>query len=75
MRMDDWSGWRIHFEQGKRYWLRYDLAGVRDLDLDKYWRHGSKTEVELPMRIKLQDWKAVPIPLGKSNVIEFEVVG
>lgn len=37
-------------------------------------RYGSKSEVELPMRIKLRDPGAVTFPLEPSNVVEFKVV-
>lgn len=74
--LDERSGWRLHLEIGKSYWLRCDdagLLGVRKLGLDKYWRYGSKSEVELPMKIKLRDPQAVVIPLKPSNVVEFQV--
>ena len=77
MGLDDRSGWRQHLEKGKRYWLRCDdrgLLGRGRLGLDRYWRYGRKSEVELPMRIQLRDPRAVAIPLEASNVLEFEVV-
>lgn len=77
MGLDERSGWREHLEIGKRYWLRCDragLLGVGRLGLDRYWRYGRKSEVELPMKIKMRDPEAVAIPLEPSNVIEFEVV-
>lgn len=77
MGLDERSGWKQHLGQGKRYWLRCDdagLFGVGKLGLDRYWRYGRKTDVELPMRIKIRDPEAVAIPLGSSNIVEIEVV-
>ena len=77
MGLDERSGWRKHLEKGKRYWVRCDdrgLLGRGRLGLDRYWRYGTKSEVELPMRIQLRDPRAVAIPLEASNVLEFEVV-
>ncbi len=77
MGLDERSGWRAHLEKGKRYWLRCDdagLLGVGRLGVDRYWRYGRKSEVELPMKIQLRDPQAVAIPLEPSNVVEFEVV-
>ena len=77
MGIDERSGWRQHLEKGKKYWVRCDdrgLLGLRKLGLDRYWRYGRKSELELPMRIQLRDPSAVAIPLEASNVLEFEVV-
>ena len=76
MGLDERSGWSQHLEIGKTYWLRCDdvgLLGLGRLGLDRYWRYGTKNEVELPMRIQLRDPQAVSIPLEPSNVVEFEV--
>ena len=75
--LDERSGWRQHLEKGKKYWIRCDdrgLLGLGRLGLDRYWRYGRKSEVELPMSIQLRDPRAVAIPLEASNVLEFEVV-
>lgn len=77
MGLDERSGWSQHLEPGKKYWLRFDdagLLGVGVSGLDRYWRYGRKQDVKLPMRIKLRDPEAVAIPLGASNIVEFEVV-
>lgn len=88
LELDERSGWRENLERWKSYWLRCDAVGlfwlrcdvveslgVRKLGLDRYWRYGRKSEVALPMRINLRDQRAVAIPLGPSDVVEFEVVG
>ena len=75
--LDERSGWRDHFETGKSYWLRCDsvgLLGVGRSGLDRYWRYGRKSEVDLPMKIQIRDPEAVAIPLEASNVVEFQVV-
>lgn len=77
MGLDERSGWRKHLEKGKKYWLRCDdvgMLGVGVLGVDKYWRYGNKSEIELPMRVKLRDPQAVAIPLEPSNVIALEVM-
>lgn len=84
--LDERSGWRGYLEKGKSYWLRCDNVGlfwlrcddieslgVRRLSLDRYWRYGRKSEVELPMKINLWDPRAVAIPLEPSDAVEFEV--
>ena len=77
MGLDERSGWRKHLEVGKSYWLRCDdvgMLGLGRLGLDRYWRYGRKSEVELPMRIQLRDPHAVAIPLEPTKAIEFEVI-
>lgn len=85
--LDERCGWREYLEKGKNYWLRCDAVGlfwlrcddveslgVRKLGLDRYWRYGRKSEVELPMRINPRDPRAVVVPLEPSDAVEFEVV-
>lgn len=85
--LEERSGWGRYLRVGKSYWLRCDDVGlfwlrcddveelgVRTLELDRYWRYGRKSEVELPMKIKLWDPRAVAIPLGPSDAVKFEVV-
>ena len=77
MDLDERSGWMDHFEKRKSYWLLCEdggLLGVGKEGLDRYWRYGRQSEVELPMRIQLRDPEAVAIPLDPSNVVELELV-
>ena len=75
--LDERNAWGRFLEKGKNRWLWCDDVGLLEvgrLGVDRYWRYGRESEVELPMRIKLRDPGAVTFPLEPSNVVEFEVV-
>ena len=54
--------------------MRCDDVGLGMLGLDRWWSYGRKGELELPMRIRLRDPRAVAVPLGWSDGVGFEVV-